>query len=124
MEIQASPLAPYFFQSAKCLRSMCFKVGQFSTFKFVAVVVNRECALPFFAPVASWSEPNAWAIQTALPRRRKLMRSTEVHYPFAFTMSGFHRFGFVGSAATVGTVSRSGQDAVEPIPEDMVILLL
>jgi hypothetical protein len=53
-----------------------------------------------------------------------IMRSTEVHSPFAFTMSGLHRFGFVGSAATVRKVSRSGLDPVEPTPEDMGIVLL
>jgi hypothetical protein len=53
-----------------------------------------------------------------------LMRSTEVHYPFAFTMSGLHRFGFVGSAATDRTVSRSRQDPVDPTPEDMAIVLV
>jgi hypothetical protein len=102
MEIQASPLTPYFFQSAKFLRGRGFKDASFSELKFLAVVVNRECALPVYAPVhstrllvASWSEPSAWAIHKALPRRHILMRSTEVHYPFAFTMSGLHRFGLI-----------------------------
>jgi hypothetical protein len=53
-----------------------------------------------------------------------LVRSTEVRYPFAFTMSGLHRFGFVGSAATVRKVSRAGLDPVEPTPEAMSIVLL
>jgi hypothetical protein len=75
--------------------------------------MNRECSLPFCAAVASWSEPGAWAIHTALPQQHMLMRSTEVHYPFAFTRSGLHRFGFVGSAATVRKSSRSGQYSVE-----------
>jgi hypothetical protein len=52
------------------------------------------------------------------------MGSTEVHYPFAFAMSGLHRFGFVGSAATVRQVSGSSQDPEEPTPEEMGIVLL
>jgi hypothetical protein len=44
--------------------------------------------------------------------------SIAVHNP-AFTMSGLHRFGFVGSAAKVRKVSRSGQDSLEPAPEDV-----